>query len=152
MEKKIKNYIIRHLFNFFPAYRSTGGRVIYISQNWQEVHVKLKLSWKTRNYYGTLYGGSLYGAIDPIYVIMLLQILGDEYIIWNKSSNINFLIPGNTTLYAYAKIKDSEIKSIKNELVYKPKIDKIYTINLVDSNGLVYAVTQQIINIRKKDK
>lgn len=37
-------------FNFFPAYRGTGGQVTYIAADWKEVHVALSLSWRTRNY------------------------------------------------------------------------------------------------------
>ena len=33
-------------------------------------------------------------AVDPIYMLMLLKILGPEYIVWDKSANIRFRKPG----------------------------------------------------------
>lgn len=43
-----------------------------------EVRIRLPLSRRTRNYVGTIFGGSLYGALDPIYMIMLIKALGPE--------------------------------------------------------------------------
>ena len=70
---------MRWKFNLFPAYRGTGGRITYISGDLREVRVRIPLNWRTRNYVGTIYGGSLYGAVDPMYMIMLIRILGSAY-------------------------------------------------------------------------
>ena len=66
MTESWKSLLMRRYFNLFPAYRGTGGRVTYISHDWKRVKIKLPLNWRTRNYVGTIYGGSLYGAVDPI--------------------------------------------------------------------------------------
>jgi hypothetical protein len=52
-------------FNLFPAFRGTGARVTYIAEDFREMRVKLPLNWRTRNYVGTIFSGSLYGAVDP---------------------------------------------------------------------------------------
>lgn len=53
-------------------------------------------SWRTRNYVGTIFGGSLYGALDPI-MIMLIKLLGPEYEVWDKAASIRFRRPGRST-------------------------------------------------------
>jgi Domain of unknown function (DUF4442) len=63
-------------FNFFPAFRGTGARITYIAGDYREARVELPLSWRTRNYVGTIFGGSLYGSVDPMYMILLIKILG----------------------------------------------------------------------------
>ena len=55
-----------------------------------EVRVKLPLNWRTRNYVGTIFGGSLYGAVDPVYMIMLMKVLGRDYVVWDKAASIRF--------------------------------------------------------------
>lgn len=87
-------------WNFFPAYRGAGGRIEYISDDWHEARVRLPLSWRTRNYVGTIYGGSIYASIDPIYMLMLMHILGKGYVVWDKAANVRFRKPGRTTLWA----------------------------------------------------
>jgi acyl-coenzyme A thioesterase PaaI-like protein len=94
MPESFQTRIDRLKFNIFPAYRGSGGRVTYIADDYREVRVKLPLSWRTRNYVGTIYGGSIYAAIDPIYMLMLVKNLGREYTVWDKAANIRFKSPG----------------------------------------------------------
>lgn len=70
MPESFKTRVFRWGFNFFPAYRGTGGRIAYIADDFSEIRVKLPLSWRTRNYVGTIYGGSMYGAVDPLNMLM----------------------------------------------------------------------------------
>lgn len=55
MSESLRTRLWRTAFNPFPAYRGTGARVTYIASDWREARVKLPLSWRTRNYVGTIY-------------------------------------------------------------------------------------------------
>ncbi len=90
MRKTIERLLLRHLFNLMPFYRRTGGRVIYISKEEDEVHIKLPYSWSTRGWTGALYGGHIYGAVDGVYITMLHRLLGRNYIIWDKSAVVSY--------------------------------------------------------------
>ena len=87
-------------FNLFPAFRGTGARITYIAGDFREARVELPLYWRTRNYVGTIFGGSLYGAVDPMYMILLIKVLGPGYTVWDKAATIRFLKPGRSRLYA----------------------------------------------------
>ena len=67
MPESFATKIDRLKFNIFPAYRGSGTRVLYIAEDYREMRVKIPLSWRTRNYIGTICGGSLYAGIDSIY-------------------------------------------------------------------------------------
>lgn len=136
-------------FNLFPAYRGTGGRVTYISSNFREVRVRLPLNWRTRNYVGTIFGGSLYGAVDPMYMIMLIKILGPGYTVWDKAAAIRFIKPGRLTLHARFLIEEEEIATIKRLLETVPSIDRTYRVDLTDAAGLVHASVEKTIYIRR---
>jgi acyl-coenzyme A thioesterase PaaI-like protein len=140
---------MRWTFNLFPAYRGTGARVTYISGDFREVRIRLRLSWRTRNYVGTIFGGSLYGAIDPIYMIMLIKILGPRYTVWDKSATIRFRRPGRDTLYARFVLEEQEIQTIRELADRSPSIDRVYSVDLVDSNDVVHASFEKTIHIRK---
>lgn len=142
--------LFRWYFNFFPAYRGTGGWVTYISSDWKEVRVRLPLNWLTRNYVGTIYGGSIYGAADPMYMIMLIKILGPEYIVWDKAAFIQFKKPGKTTLFATFRISDAEIERIRTALESQPSMDCHYEVNWVDQAGVVRACLEKTIYIKRK--
>jgi Domain of unknown function (DUF4442) len=139
-------------FNLFPAFRGTGARITYISGDYREVHVRLRLNWRTRNYVGTIFGGSLYGAVDPHYMIMLIKILGPDYIVWDKASTIRFRKPGRGTLYAKFLISEEEIATIRRLLETEHSVDRVYHVNLTDSEGVVHAEVDKTLYIRKKPK
>ena len=138
-------------FNLFPAYRGTGGSVTYIAADWREVRVRLPLNLFTRNYVGTIYGGSIYGAIDPIYMLMLIQNLGKAYIVWDKAADIRFKKPGRSTLYATFKLDETELDAIRAALVTERSVDRVYQVELADKTGLVCATIAKTLYVRRAD-
>jgi acyl-coenzyme A thioesterase PaaI-like protein len=150
MPESFKTRWQRRGFNFFPAYRRTGGRLTYLADDYHEIHVKLPLSWRTRNYVGTTFGGSMYGAIDPVYMIMLIKILGGDYVVWDKAATIRFKRPGRETLYAEFRIDADEIDAIKDELTRSKSTERIYRVSLVDGNGKVHAEVEKTLYISQK--
>ncbi len=136
-------------FNLFPAFRGTGARITYIAGDYREMHVKLPLNWRTRNYVGTIFGGSLYGAVDPHYMIMLIKILGRGYVVWDKAATIRFRKPGRGTLYARFLISEEEIAEIRRLLETELSIDRLYQVELKDAEGVVHAVVDKTIYIRR---
>ncbi len=151
MPESFKSRMFRWGFNFFPAYRGTGGRITYISDDWHEARVKLPLSWRTRNYVGTIYGGSIYASIDPIYMLMLMHILGRGYVVWDKAANVRFRRPGKTTLWADFLLSPDEIAEIKRLAETERSVDRIYTVELKDKEGKVHATIEKTLYIAKKN-
>ena len=122
----------------------------YIADDFREVRVKLPLSWRSRNYVGTIYGGSIYASIDPIYMLMLIHILGPDYIVWDKAAKIRFKKPGKETLFADFKLEADEIDEIKQLAETERSIDRIYNIELKDKNGVVHAFIEKTLYISKR--
>lgn len=141
---------LRWRFNFFPAYRGTGAKVTYVSSDFREVRIKLPLSWRTRNYVGTIYGGSLYGATDPFYMIQLIVLLGRDYVVWDKAASIRFRKPGRATLFATFVVTDEELDAIRAATAGGAPVDRIYTVDLVDQEGVVHATVEKVVYVRRK--
>ena len=148
MPESIQSRLLRWKFNLFPAYRGTGGRIDYVADDFREVRIRLPLSWRTRNAVGTIFGGSMYGAVDPIYMIMLIRLLGREFVVWDKAAEIRFLKPGRATLYATFKIGDEELTKIREATAEGP-VDRSYSVELVDAGGTSHATVRKTIYIRR---
>ena len=147
----LRSRIVRLGFNLFPAYRGTGARITYLAGDWAEVRVRIPLSWRTRNYVGTIFGGSMYGAVDPVYMLMLIKRLGPEYIVWDREATIRFLRPGRSTLYARFVVSDEEIADIRARLPASgDRQDRRYVVELVDEGGEVHATVEKVLYIRRK--
>jgi acyl-coenzyme A thioesterase PaaI-like protein len=137
-------------FYFFACYRGTGARLRYIAPDWSEVRLDLPLSWRTRNYVGTIFGGSIYAAIDPIYMIMLIRRLGPDFVVWDKAATILFKKPGRETLHARFAVTDEELAAIRKELESQRSVDRTYVVELADRSGTICATIETIIYIRKR--
>ena len=137
-------------FNLFPAFRGTGARIKYIAGDYREMRVELPLSWRTRNYVGTIFGGSLYGAVDPHYMIMLIKNLGPGYVVWDKAATIRFKKPARGTLFARFLLDDEEIATIRRLTENGEPIDRVYRVDLTDAKGVVHASVEKTVYIRRK--
>jgi len=150
MAESFKTRWLRRWFNLFPAYRRTGGRITYIAADLREVRVKLPLTWRTRNYVGTLFGGAIYGAVDPIYMVMLIRLLGPEYVVWDRTATIRFRRPGRTTLRATFRVDTAETDAIRAALSAARSIERVYRADLVDDRGKVHAEVEKTLYIARR--
>ncbi len=151
MTESPKTRLLRWGFNLFPAYRRTGARITYIAADFHEVRIKLPLNWKTRNYVGTVFGGSMFGAVDGVHMVMLMKLLGPDYAVWDKESTVFFKQPGRTTLYARITIDEHELESIRAELVDSPKRDRVFHVDWTDTAGNVHASIEKTIHVRRRN-
>jgi acyl-coenzyme A thioesterase PaaI-like protein len=143
--------VTRWGFNWFPAYRGTGARIDYIASDWREVRIRLPLSRRTRNYVGTIFGGSMYAALDPIYMIMLIKILGRDYVVWDKSAAIRFRRPGRSLLTATFRLDEARLDAIRGAVQAEGKTDVRFEIDLRDEAGEVIASCEKVISIRRRE-
>jgi acyl-coenzyme A thioesterase PaaI-like protein len=150
MPESLKTRVLRSLYNLWPCYFGTGVRVKYVASDYREMRIEIPLNWRTRNYVGTIFGGSMYGAVDPPYMLMLIKNLGSGYEIWDKAATIHFKKPGRSTLQARFVLDEKEIQLI-GELALEGPVDRVYSIDLTDDKGVVCATVEKTVHIRKKN-
>lgn len=143
--------MFRHVLNFYPAFRGTGGWVTHIADDWSEMRIKIPLSWRTRNYVGTIFGGSMYASCDPHFMFMLMHRLGPEYTVWDKSATIRFKRPGREAMFAVCRMPDEEVAEVRRLLESTDRLDRTYSIDLVDRGGGVHATIEKIVNVRRRN-
>ena len=138
----------RILFNVWPCLRGTGGRVTHVAADWSALDVRLPLNWRTRNYVGTIFGGSMYAALDPYLMLMLIRRLGDDYVVWDKAATIRFRRPGRTTLTARFRVDDAELAELRTLVELEGgRVDWSRSIDLVDDDGVVHATIEKVLYV-----
>lgn len=147
--ESLSSRLLRLRFNTFPAYRLTGGRVRYVAADFREVRIELPLTWQTKNVFGTHFGGSMYGAVDPVFAIMLMRLLGPGYAAWDKSVAIRFLKPGRSTLYGRFRLPEGEVDEIRAALEHERSVDRVYEVQLVDRSGVPHAWFEKTVSVRR---
>ena len=143
--------LLRLGLNYFPAYRATGARIIHVSADLKHVVVRLPLTRRTRNGVGTLYGGSLYSATDPIFAILLAINLGRDYVVWDKSASIRFRRPGRGALLAAFTISDEDLAVVRETVAREGQCDRTFCVQFRDAQGLVHVEVEKTVYIARKD-
>jgi hypothetical protein len=143
-------FFFKLLLNTYPPYLGTGIMVRKIKPDFTEIIVEMKLRWYNRNYVRTHFGGSLYAMVDPFFMLMLMQILGKEYIVWDKSAAIDFLRPGRGTVTATFAISREQIADIHAHTIGGEKYLPKYTVDIRDEAGEKVARVVKTIYIKKK--
>jgi acyl-coenzyme A thioesterase PaaI-like protein len=149
--QSLRTWFRRMRFNFFPAFRATGARVTWIAEDMRALRIKLPLNIRTRNIHGTLFGGAMYAATDPLYAILIKVGLGPGYVIWDKVGAIRYRKPGRSTLYAECRVTEEDLAELRAKLQTQASVDVEREIELVDEAGVVHATVRKTIYVARKE-
>ena len=148
--ESFRNKLTRWRINWFFFFAAGGVRATYVSDDWHEAELEVALNWRTRNYRDTIFGGTLYAALDPVYLLMIARNLGPEYSVWDTRATIQFKKAGRGKLYARFKLDEGELATIR-QLAEQGPVERQYTATLVDKEGTPHVVVEKTIYIRKRD-
>lgn len=136
--------------NFYPPYLGAAVRVTRISDDFRNVEVEMPLRFYNRNYVGTHFGGSLYSMVDPFYMLMLMNILGPGYIVWDKAASIRFKKPGKGVMKASFHLSEEQIAEIRAAAETQSKVEPQFLVLIKDAEGNVIAEIDKLLYVRKK--
>jgi acyl-coenzyme A thioesterase PaaI-like protein len=152
MALKLTPRLFRHLVNWWPPYRGAGIRVTAISPDWCHVRVTLRPTLRNRNYLGTHFGGSLYSMADPFYVLMLIHVLGDDYLVWDQAAEIEFVRPGRGVVAAEFHLEPQQIERLRREAADGSKLLPEYLVEIKDAGGELVARVRKRLYVRLKKR
>lgn len=140
------------LINFWPPFIGAGVKVIYISDDFTAIDVEMKLRFWNKNYVGVHFGGSLYAMVDPFFMLMLMENLGKDYIVWDKAATIRFKKPGKGIVRASFRLSQDQISSVKHDADQSAKVEPKFQVEIIDKHGVVIAEVEKLLYVRRKQQ
>lgn len=140
--------VLEKLINFYPPLLGAGIRSRTIDE--RTVEVEMKLNVFNRNIVGVHFGGSLYAMCDPWFMLILMRLLGENYIVWDKAASIQFRRPGRGTVKARFHIPKEREEQIRSEADQNTKIEPTFLVDVVDVHGQVIAQVEKLLYVRRK--
>lgn len=150
--KVYKPGFVKFALNSWPPFWGSGITIVSISADFRQVKVKLKLRWWNKNANRTQYGGSIFSLTDPVYALMLMGILGEEFYVWDKEASINFIKPGKGDLFADFDLHAAQLDQIYQETNRGEKSFPEFVVHVKDKQGVVVAEVERKLYVRKKPK
>jgi acyl-coenzyme A thioesterase PaaI-like protein len=141
---------LKRLLNLYPPYLGAGVKITHISEDWRELHVGMSLRWYNRNAVNTHFGGSLYSMIDPHLMLLLMQILGKEYLVWDKAADIEFIKASKKKVRTVIKITDKNLEDITLMTKAGKKYFPEFMLDVIDEDNELVARVKKTIYVKKK--
>ena len=141
---------LRHRVNAYPPYSGALIEVTHISDDASEIRIRMPLEESNANLVGTHFGGSLYSMTDPFYMLMLMNNLGRDYIVWDKSATIDFLRPGKGRVFAEFELTQAMIDEVKAATAGGEKYLPTWEVTVRDGAGEAVARVEKVLYVRRK--
>lgn len=138
--------------HLWPPFLGAGIRLRYMSEDFREAEVELRLGRLNRNAVGTQFGGSLFAMTDPFYAIMLMRNLGRDYLVWDKAAAIEYVAPGRGTVRARFVLTEARLAEIRAQAAGGDKALPEFDTDIVDAKGEVIARVHRTVYVRLKPR
>ena len=147
-----KARFLRWAMNFYPPYLGAGIRIQSLAADMRQIRVRMGLGWYNRNYVGTQFGGSLYSMTDPFFMLMVMECLGRQYIVWDKAARIDFIAPGKGPVYADFAIDEALLTEIRARTAAGDKYLPELHVDVRDGEGTLVARVHKTLYVRLKPR
>lgn len=144
-------HIFKHMMNIYPPYVGAGIKADEVNFDTGVIRITMGLNKLNQNIVGTQFGGSLYSMTDPFIMLLLMQKLGNEYMVWDKSASIDFIKAGKTAVTAEMTISDDEVAMIKDLAKDGEPVFRDYSIDIKDKQGVIVAKVEKKLYIRLRE-
>ena len=148
--QKPRGRLLLRWMSLYPPYLGAGVRV-RVSDDLRTFETRMRLSLWNRNYVGTHFGGSLYTMCDPFFMLILVEALGRQYVVWDKAAAIRFRRPGKGTVRATFHIPQERVDEIRAAADRDGKTEPVFQVEVLDEQGEVVAEVEKRIYVRRKD-
>jgi acyl-coenzyme A thioesterase PaaI-like protein len=146
----MKANTLRRFINLWPPFLFSGISLTRISADYRQAEVQLRKHWYNQNYVGVHFGGSLFAMTDACYMVMLMQVLGKAYYIWDQRATIEYLKPGRGTVKAQFTVTEERVREIQERTAGGEKYLPEFVVEVTDAQGDVVARVVKTLYVRKK--
>jgi acyl-coenzyme A thioesterase PaaI-like protein len=144
--------VLKWLLRCYPPFFFQRIWVKKIYPDFQQMDIKISKSILNRNLNGTIFGGTIFSAVDPVHTLLLDQIFKRKNIkrtvTWLKSAKISYLKPAAKHLVFTVKIDEQDVQQALEEVTKFGKVVREFEIYIYDQTGVLCARSTNEIYIR----
>ncbi|GAA2825576.1 DUF4442 domain-containing protein [Kitasatospora sp. CM 4170] len=149
-KRNIPARTFRRGINFWPPFLFAGIKVLGVSDDYRRAKVRLRLGRLNRNWVGTHFGGSIFAMTDPFWMLLVMQNLGRDYVVWDAAAEISFVSPGRGDIFAEFVLTEDRLAEIR-ELTQEGKKALVwFDTEVLAADGSVVARVRKQLYVREK--
>ncbi|MEO8671054.1 MAG: DUF4442 domain-containing protein [Tahibacter sp.] len=143
---------LRRVMNIWPPFLFSGIRVLSVSTDWRHARVRLKRTWYNQNYVRAHFGGSLFAMTDPFWMILMMECLGRDYVVWDQAASIEFIAPGREDVFAQFDVSESMLDELRAATDGGEKCLRWFETEIRTGAGELIARVRKQIYVRRKKR
>ena len=151
-KRKVTPRLMRLGINLYPPYLFSGLRIDAISPDWRHCRARITPRWFNRNAVGTIFDGTLFALTDGPWALMLMQLLGPDYFVWDNAADIDFIAPGRGRVRTEFYISAEAEAAILAEAANGHKVLPWFENEIHDDAGLLVARVRRQLYVRLKPR
>ena len=134
--------------NLWPPFAFSGIRITHLDS--LSAEVRLRQHWWNGNVAGVHFGGSLFAMTDPFWMMLLLQHLGRDHLVWDRAAEVEFLKPGRGDVTARFVLAEDDVERIRILAAGGGKVLEWFSVDVTDAGGDVVARVRKQVYVRRK--
>ena len=150
-EIQLSPKMVRLILNLFPPLLFNRISIQSMSENFMEIKVRVRHSWMNKNFQRTIFGGTIFSAIDPYFPSMYWHVFSRKKIpieVWLKSAEINYKHPAKTDLSLVFTLKEEDIQTALKGLKKDGRFEVWHAVEAVDKNGTICAEAKVLVYLK----
>lgn len=147
----LKPWQMRWMLNLYPPLFFQRIRVDHVADDFLTVRMRAKRSIWNRNLNGTMFGGTIYAAADPVFPLMYWQALarrGLDLQTWLMATHARFTRPAATDLLFEFRLTEDDLEQAQQSLQERGKAVRTHQVQAVDQDGQVCAELELVSYLR----
>lgn len=148
---KLRPWQLKWLLNCFPPFLINRIRVVALGDDFLTSTVKIRHSLFNRNFQGSIFGGSLFSAGDPVLALMYWQSLirrNRPVRVWLKEATIRYRVPARSDCTIHYELTETDLENALASLGTTGKYDVWHESRMELTDGIVAAVIRTRIHIQ----
>ena len=147
LSERFAKWILR----LYPPLLFQRVQVLEIGAGFRTCRVRVRRSLLNRNLNGTIFGGAIFCAADPIYAILYWQVFarrGARLECWLKAATIRYRKPASTHIELHFTLTDEDIEKLEAQLEAGGRGDRVHCAQAIDAHGQVCAEIETRVHLR----
>lgn len=139
-------------FNSWPTLATQGVKVVELADDFTRAVIRMDITEENANYMGTAFGGSLFSMLDPFLVILSVNQLGGDYVVWDKAAEIEFIAPGVSSVHATIEMPPETVAELRQAAEGGKKVLRWFEIPITAEDGSLVANVRRQLYVRERRK
>ena len=149
--QRYSSKLLKIVMNFFPPLLINRVKIEKVDDKFMNLQVGVKYSWLNKNLQNSIFGGTIFSAIDPYFAVMYWQIFNSRGIpmeVWIKKVEIRYRTAATSDLKISFKLTENDVNNAIQELKKEGKYEIWHEVKAYNTEQEICTEARVLVHIK----